>query len=278
MKSTLPVSDFNLEHTLECGQAFRWENSGGLYLGVIDKKFVKVDYNGTHLIVLCDEPLDKPSVAGYFGLNENLGAILKEIDVDEHMHKAIMKFRGLRILNQGHWECLASFILSSYNNIPRIKGMIERLSARFGKKLVLGNLSRYSFPAPEDVAAAEPKALKEIGFGFRAEYIKEAAKKIALKEFDLRALEDLNYKEAKGRLLSLKGVGEKIADCVLLFSFKRYEAFPVDVWIKRGVEKLYFKGRPVAPKKILEFARVHFGRYAGYAQEYLYHYLRCERS
>lgn len=278
MKFSLPVSDFNLEHTLECGQAFRWERLGDFYVGVIREALVKVAFDGRELIIETSSPVDKKKIAEYFGLNEDLSDIYKEIGRDETIRKAIKKFHGLRILNQDRWECLASFILSSYTNIPRIKKMIAGLSKRFGKRLVLGNIEAYSFPGAEKLAAADMRSLKELGLGFRAAYIKDTAQKIASKKFDLDGLEDLNYDEAKKRLVSLKGVGDKVADCVLLFSLKRYEAFPVDVWIKRGIERLYFGGKVIAPKKAAEFARERFGPYAGYAQEYLYHYLRHERG
>lgn len=277
MKLVLPVSDFNLEHTLECGQAFRWKRNGKFYYGVIGEALVKVSYDGSHLIVESNSSLNKKAIAEYFGLNEDLPKILKEIDVDKNIHKAIMKFKGLRILNQEHWECLASYILSSYNNIPRIKKMIERLSEAFGKKLTLDSVGRYSFPDAEKIANTDLRALKRLKLGFRAEYLKDTARKIISGKFKLKDLQSLSYEEAKKRLIALKGVGEKVADCVLLFSFKKYEAFPVDVWIKRGIEKLYFKGRRLTPKKAAEFAREYFGPYAGYAQEYLYHYLRCTK-
>jgi len=277
MKLILPAPDFNLEHTLECGQTFRWEKIGGFYYGVIGERLLRVKYYGRRLICESNSPLNKEEILEYFGLNEDLSCILREIDMDKHIHKAVLKFRGLRILNQWHWECLASFILSSYNNIPRIKKMIIKLSENFGKRLVLGQVEGYSFPTAAKIAKVKISDLRKLGLGFRAAYLKDAACKIASGRLDLNGLEDLNYEEAKNDLISLKGVGEKVADCTLLFSFKKYEAFPVDVWIKRGMEDLYFKGRTVPQKEIAEFARGRFGRYAGYAQEYLYHYLRCER-
>jgi N-glycosylase/DNA lyase len=285
LKFILPAPDFNLEHTLECGQAFRWERRGGFYTGVIGGAAVKVAFDGRELVVEASSRADKKAVSDYFGLNEDLPRIYKEIGRDPHIKRAIKKYRGLRILNQDRWECLASFILSSYTNIPRIKKMIAGLSKKFGKRLsplrrdlALDGTETYSFPAAGKIAKADIKTLKALGLGFRAGYIKDTAQKIASKKFDLDELEDLNYEEAKKRLISLKGVGEKVADCVLLFSFKKYEAFPVDVWIKRGIEKLYFNVKSVAPRKAAEFARRRFGRYAGYAQEYLYHYLRHERG
>ena len=278
MKFILPVSDFNLEHTLECGQAFRWEKSGDHYTGIIGGSLVRVAFDGRKLIIETSSPADKKRIADYFGLNEDLPRIYKEIGGDPHIKKAINKYHGLRILNQDRWECLASFILSSYTNIPRIKKMIAGLSKKFGRRLVLDDIEAYSFPPAGKLAEADLGSLKGVGLGFRASYIKDTAREIASKKFDLDALEDLNYEEAKRRLISLKGVGEKVADCVLLFSFKKYEAFPVDVWIKRGIERLYFNGKAVSPQRSAEFARGRFGRYAGYAQEYLYHYLRHERG
>ena len=278
MKYILPASDFNLEHTLECGQAFRWEGKGGHYSGVIGDALIRVSHRGGKLLVESGAPVGKERLADYFGLNEDLPSIYRHIGKDPHIRKAIKRFHGLRILNQDRWECLASFILSSYTNIPRIKKMIAGLSRRFGKRVTLGDDENFSFPSAAAIAKADIRTLKSLGLGFRAGYIKETAGRIAAKGIDLDAAEDLNYEQSKARLVSLKGVGEKVADCVLLFSFKKYEAFPVDVWIKRGIEKLYFNGRTVSPAEAADFARKRFGPYAGYAQEYLYHYLRHERG
>lgn len=249
---------------------------GPSYCAPIGERLLKVGYNGSALIVEANGSFDKGTIGEYFGLKEDLPFILNSIDVDGYIHKAIVRFHGLRILNQEHWECLASYILSSYNNIPRIKKMIEGVSKAFGRRLKLDSVERYSFPDAEKIAGEDIGKLRRLGLGFRAEYLKEAARKIASGKFDLRHLEELSYEEAREKLISLKGVGEKVADCILLFSFSKYEAFPVDVWIKRGIEKLYFRGKSVPPKRITEFARDHFGRYAGYAQEYLYHYFRCK--
>jgi len=278
VKYILPASDFNLEHTLECGQAFRWEDKGGHYSGVIGDALIKVSHRGGKLLIESSAPIGKEKLSVYFGLNEDLHSIYKHIGKDPHIKRAIKKYRGLRILNQDRWECLASFILSSYTNIPRIKKMIAGLSRRFGKRVTLGDEENYSFPPAAAIAKADIRTLKSLGLGFRAGYIKETAGRIAVKGIDLDAVADLNYDQAKASLVRLKGVGEKVADCVLLFSFRKYEAFPVDVWIKRGIEKLYFSGTPVSPAKAADFARKRFGPYAGYAQEYLYHYLRHERG
>ncbi len=278
MKYILPASDLNLEHTLECGQAFRWEEKDGRYSGVIGNALLKVSYGGGRLLIESSAPVGEEKLAAYFGLNEDLTSIYRHIGRDPYIREAIKRFRGLRILNQDRWECLASFILSSYTNIPRIKKMIAGLSRRFGKRVTLGDDENFTFPTAAAIAKADIRTLKSLGLGFRAGYIKETAGRIAAKGIDLDAVADLNYGQAKASLISLKGVGEKVADCVLLFSFKKYEAFPVDVWIKRGIEKLYFNGRTVSPAEAADFARKRFGPYAGYAQEYLYHYLRHERG
>lgn len=274
MRLIIPAPDFNLEHTLECGQAFRWQRCGACYYGVIGETLIRAGYNEGCLVLESEETLKQAPLREYFGLNENLIAIYKDIDLDRNIHSAILKFRGLRILNQGHWECLASYILSSYNNIARIKKMVEALSQRFGRRLRFEGIERYSFPTAEIIARASSRDLKKLGLGFRAGYLSAAAKKISSKRLDLAALKGLKYENAKGRLMSLKGVGDKVSDCILLFSFKKYEAFPVDVWIKKGMEKLYFRGKTTSIKTLIGFARNHFGRYAGYAQEYLYHYFR----
>ncbi len=278
MKFILPVSDLNLEHTLECGQAFRWEDLGGCYAGVIGNVIVKVSLNGAGLVVEASAPVDKGRIARYFGLNEDLDSIYKQIGKDPYIKTAIKRFRGLRILNQDRWECLASFILSSYTNIPRIKKMIAGLSGRFGRRLVFDGIERYSFPGADRIARADLRTLRSLGLGFRAEYLKDTARMVSEKAIDLDVIGELNYEQAKKALVRFKGVGEKVADCVLLFSFGKYEAFPVDVWIKRGIERLYLGGRQVSPGEAAEFARSRFGQYAGYAQEYLYHYLRHERG
>jgi N-glycosylase/DNA lyase len=278
VKYILPARDLNLEHTLECGQAFRWEDLGGCYSGVIGGALVKVSHSCGKLLVESSAPVGKERLEDYFGLNEDLPSIYRHIGKDPVINKAIKKFRGLRILNQDRWECLASFILSSYTNIPRIKKMIAGLSRGFGRRVALGDSVNYTFPEASGIAKADIRALKALGLGFRAEYIKETASRIAAKEIDLDEVGDLNYEQAKKALVSLKGVGGKVADCVLLFSFKKYEAFPVDVWIKRGIEDLYFRGKTVSPEEAARFARRRFGPYAGYAQEYLYHYLRHERG
>ncbi|MBI3318515.1 MAG: N-glycosylase, partial [Candidatus Omnitrophica bacterium] len=190
---------------------------------------------------------------------------------------------GLRIIRQEPWECLASFILSSFNNIPRLTGMLDRLAVRFGElaippigtthdaKGTPGILSvSYRFPKAEMLAEASERTLRRLGLGFRAPYLKGAARAIASGQIDLRRLQGLDDEALRRALLEVPGVGEKVVECVMLFGYERSSAFPVDVWIGRFMRKKYFRGRKVTDRQIREFAREHFGPHCGWAQQFLY--------
>lgn len=273
----IAISDFNLEYTLECGQAFRWERQDGWYYGVVNDFLVRLHQEDTRLLYEISGDMDVKNLYHYLALDLDLPFILNTIDVDEHIHSAITAYRGLRILRQEPWECLASFILSSYNNIPRIKQMIHNLAMRFGKPIRLDDFVSYTFPSVDSIANATLKQLDELRFGFRTDYLLEAARKIANGHLCLDTIRDSNYSIAKSYLLTIPGVGDKVADCILLFSMEKYESFPVDVWIGRTMERLYFDGNPTNPRTIGSFARDYFGKWAGYAQEYLYCYARDKR-
>lgn len=199
--------------------------------------------------------------------------VLEAVDIDAYIHRAIETFWGMRVLNQELWECLASFILSQNNNVPRIKGIIRTTAARFGERLTLDDQVDYSFPPPQALAEAGVEALSDCRMGYRAPYLWAAASAIAEGEFDMEHLKTLSYAEAKRELMRLKGVGEKVADCVCLFSLGHIEAIPIDVWMKRIIERIYL-GRQAAIGEIRGFARSYFGEYLGYAQQYLFHYAR----
>lgn len=282
-KLELKAKDFNLGCTLECGQAFRWARDGEFYYGVVGNRFLKVSQKGDRLsIESSDSAVKEEELTSYFNLDLDLSKVVAQIDRDRHMHEAIKNHKGLRILRQDRWECLISYMLSAYNNIPRIKGLVENLSAKFGNRICLNGYAplRYagfSFPAPRVLKGAGIGGLKDIRMGFRASSVYEAASKVASNKLDLSSIAGKNYQNAKDILTELRGVGDKVADCVLLFGFGMYEAFPVDVWIRRVMEKIYFKGRAVSNKEIREFAQGYFGPYAGYAQEYLYAWGRAKR-
>lgn len=263
----IKVTNFNLQHTLECGQFFRVRHIDGWFYINSRNRFFKIRQKGS---VLEYKGADTDYIRNFFSLDEPLDEILHSITRDRHIKRAVGLYRGLRIIRQDPWECLVSYICSSASNIPRIRTCLERLAYRFGRTITLDGTKSSTFPPPGTKFV--PKALKEIGLGFRTRYLIVASKRI--NDLYLDALRELPYDDAKQLLMENPGVGEKVADCVLLFSLGFREAFPVDRWIKRVMQELYFHGRPTSNKKIQEFACSYFGQYAGYAQEYLYIYSR----
>ena len=232
---------------------------------------------------------DEEFVKRYFGLGENLQKISESVNKDAHISKAIRIFWGLRIIRQDPWECLITYICATYKNIPAIKHMLNNLSRKFGEKVTLDNCDFYTFPKAEKLANATLKNLEACGVGYRAKYLLETSKRIFENNFELERLEHLPYEQAKKELGNFSGVGPKVADCILLFSLGKSEAFPVDVWVKRVILNHYAEKLPNDfVQKLLRidslsssdyerlniFGRTYFGEYAGYAQEYLYHYER----
>jgi len=290
-QSTTP---FNLEHTLNCGQLFRWKKLRGWWYGVVDGKVIKVkQIRDKMFFQTFPERVEPNFLENYFRLNDNLPKILSRINKDEHVGKAIQRFRGLRIIRQEPWECLISYICATNTNIPAIKNMILNLSKRFGRKIIFEDQDFYAFPKPSDLADVDIKQVKMCKLGFRAERVLKTSRIIHNKEFDLETLKKLDYKEAKNQLLPLPGVGQKVADCVLLFSLDKLEAFPVDVWMKRVVLEFYpnsFEESFVEKlscrhtltlseyQTVSSFGRTYFGEYAGYAQEYLFALAREGRA
>jgi len=266
----LPAQDFSLAHTLASGQVFRWQPVNGGYVGLIGRTAVTAHQAGERLAIETDGAVDAERLRRYFALDQDLPTILRAIDVDPTIHDAIQSYAGLRIIRQDLWECLASFILSSFNNITRLQGMIERLCRRFGARH--NGHHWWTFPEPAAIAGAPERTLRALGLGFRAPYLKAAARLMADGRLDAARLRRLSYDEAKEILLTVPGVGDKVADCIALFGLQRYEAFPIDVWTER-VLRGYVRRRPTRTR-LHQFARRHFGPYAGYAQQYLYHHAR----
>jgi N-glycosylase/DNA lyase len=198
------------------------------------------------------------------------------------MRAAVASCRGLRLLRQDPWECLASFILSSTKQIVQIRQIVALLCERFGERLApqppIFNESFYSFPTPQKIATATEADLRACKMGFRAPSLLNTARQIAEGKFDLEKIRTLDYAAARAELMTLRGVGGKIADCVLLFGYGFDAAFPVDVWIERALQELYFPRRRASEKRLLKFAATHFGPHAGYAQQYLFHYMRTKRG
>jgi N-glycosylase/DNA lyase len=274
----IKAPNFDLAHTLECGQVFRWAKIGECeYEGVLDQAIIKVAQIKKRLFIQTSNPKITPScIKSYFDLTLDLAYIYNRISKDKHIKAAISAFKGLRIIRQPLWECIASFIISSYNNIPRIKGIIYNLSGCAGQPLFLNQDVNYAFPAPRTISDLSISRLRGCGAGFRAPYLKKAAIAFLKGRITEETLAMRPYEEAKALLMGLAGIGDKVADCILLYSAHRFEAFPVDVWIKRVMERLYFRGKKTPERKIRQFASEYFGEYAGYAQQYLYHYVRKE--
>jgi N-glycosylase/DNA lyase len=281
-----PSCSFDLDATLCCGQAFRWDRKGEWWYGVVKENAFKIRQIGDFLEF---EGANTEFVKNYFGLHDDLPKILSQISKDKHIKVAVNKFKGLRILRQDPWECLISYICATYKNVPAIRRMLLNLSEKFGDKIHYDGYDFYAFPTSERLAEAHEKDLAKCGLGYRAKYVSETAKMVFKNGFESEHLRKISYKEARQELLNFAGVGLKVADCVSLFSLEKLEAFPVDVQIKRALLKYYTSHFPkefvakISEKKsptnseyekLSSFGREYFGEYAGYAQEYMYHYER----
>ena len=255
------ATNFNLEQTLDCGQAFRWScNADGVWSGIAFGKYIELTQNGNDIIINNTTKEDFNNLwKGYFDLDRDYAQIINEVSVNETVKKAALYSSGIRLLNQEPWEALCSFIISQNNNIPRIKGIIERLCENFGEKINGG----YAFPQAEKIASLTVEDLAVIRSGFRAKYIIDAAQKVASGEISLQELKSADYDSAREKLMTIKGVGQKVADCALLYGLGHIEAFPRDVWIKRALEQM-FDGE-------LHECAV---KYAGIVQQYIFHYIR----
>ncbi|MFH1560633.1 MAG: DNA glycosylase [Chloroflexota bacterium] len=269
----------DLASILESGQAFRWRRRGKWYYGVIQDSLVALKQDGFRLEVRSSTlppQWIESTVRDYLRLDDDLEAVYSCIDTDPRMHGAIAEYRGLRLLRQEPWECLVSFICSANSNIPRISTTMEALAQSYGRPLRLDDYVDYSFPSPEKLAEAGEAALRDLKLGFRAKYVAQAAERMALGEVKLEHLRHLPYQEAKDVLTSLPGVGDKVADCVLLFSLDKLDAFPIDRWVQRAVEGWYLDNAKLNYKGIRAWALERWGGYAGYAQQYLFHAMRLE--
>lgn len=257
------VKDFNLESTLLCGQLFRVSRMENWYYVAARDRIFRVRQSMNHLEF---QGIDKKFLTHYFALDEPYTTILTQITKDAHIGEAIRRHHGLRIIRQDPWECLISFLCSSAANIPKIKLNLEILSQFFGKSIEMKGFEWYSFPNPGELNDFERILLAKTGF--RAKYIKAVNDSVS--EAFLLSLKELPYIEAKKSLKQIPGVGDKIADCVLLFSLGFTEAFPIDTWMKKILQKLYFKNQDVSNQQLQAFGLKYFGRYAGYAQQFLY--------
>jgi N-glycosylase/DNA lyase len=272
------VKDYDLAATLRCGQAFRWRQHGGAWEGVIGSRWVRVRQTAERLRAETVAPGDWQWLRHYLQLDVQLEEILATFPDDEPMRTAITFCRGLRLLRQEPWECLASFICSSTKQIVQIQQIIDLLSRRFGEPLPVpeGSAPAYSFPTVARIAEASEAEMRECKLGFRAPYLAGTARALAAKKLDLSRLFAVTLEEARAALIELPGVGVKIADCVLLFAYGFPRAFPVDVWIARALRELYFPRRRPKPPRLRHFSQTYFGPHSGYAQQYLFHYMRTK--
>ena len=256
------VRDLDLEQTLDCGQSFRWEKQNdGSFSGVAFGKYVNISLDGTDMIIKNAAPEDEKIWREYFDLELDYGKIRGDISkLHPVLEDAARYAPGIRILRQEPYEALCTFIISQNNNIKRIKGIVARLCESFGDEIDEGV---YTFPTAERLAELTPDDLAPLRAGFRNRYIIDSAKKVASHEVDLELCKTADYEAARAELMKITGVGVKVADCTLLFGMHRVEAFPVDVWMKRAMEKL-FPGMSAND----------FGEYAGIAQQYIFHYSR----
>lgn len=274
------VTDYDLAATLSSGQAFRWRSGAHGWFGVLNGRGVILRATDGGLEAETVLPTDEWSwLIRYLRLQDNLEAIVASFPDDPPMRSAIESCRGLRLLRQPPWECLVGFICSATKQIVQIEQCMAGLSGRFGTEVpgFYGLPPLNNFPTAERLAKADEGELRECKLGFRAPYVAAAAREIAEGRLDLAALEELTTVEAREALIRLPGVGPKIADCVLLFAYGRQDAFPLDVWLLRALAALYFPGRRPTLARLRRFADTHFGPWAGYAQQYLFHYARRHR-
>ena len=276
------INAFDLKDIFECGQCFRWnKKEDGSYTGVIKNNVLNVKKENNQIIFQgkCEDNIQK-LVEEYFDLNRDYEKIKEELSqIDNNMKTSIEYGKGIRILNQDLWETIISFIISANNNIPRIKGIIEKISQKYGKEIIFKEEKYYTFPTPEELKDVTIEEYRKLGLGFRDVRLYETTKMILEKEINLEELKkNPNTKEVREELLKLSGVGPKVADCILLFSdLKRFEVFPIDVWVRRVMNDLYIKNKDenkVSKKQIEKIAKEKFGDLAGLAQQYLFYWRR----
>ena len=272
---------FELADIFDCGQCFRWNKEiDGSYTGIFRRNVLNVSKQGNKVIFkgICDGNIEE-ICKDYFDLDRDYTKIREELSkIDDNLKTSVEYGKGIRILNQDLWETIISFIISANNNIPRIKGIIERLSKKYGQKIEWEGRKYYTFPTPEELKNARIQDFRDLGLGFRDVRLYETTKKVLDKEIDLEKIKEMPTNEAREELLKLSGVGPKVADCILLFStLKRFDVFPIDVWVRRVMNELYIGKEDktkVSKKEIQKLADNKFGNLQGLAQQYLFYWKR----
>lgn len=280
------IESFEPKHIFECGQCFRWNiEDDGSYTGVVKNNVLNVKKEENSIIIkgMCEDNLEE-LCKDYFDLDTDYQKIKNKLSkLDNNLRVSIKYGNGIRILKQDIWEALISFIISANNNIPRIKGIIERISKQYGEEIIWDNKKYYTFPNPEQLSNASVSDLRKLGLGFRDVRVFETCRLINQNIISIEELETIkNIDELKEQLLRFPGVGPKVADCIMLFSMKKLEVFPIDVWVKRVMTELYGDeirklkntNTIISNKQILEYAQQYFGNLAGVAQQYLFYWRR----
>lgn len=280
------IESFEPKHIFECGQCFRWNiEDDGSYTGVVKNNVLNVKKEENSIIIkgMCEDNLEE-LCKDYFDLDTDYQKIKNKLSkLDNNLRVSIKYGNGIRILKQDIWEALISFIISANNNIPRIKAIIERISKEYGEEIIWDNKKYYTFPNPEQLSNASVSDLRKLGLGFRDVRVFETCRLINQNIISIEELETIkNIDELKEQLLRFPGVGPKVADCIMLFSMKKLEVFPIDVWVKRVMTELYGDeirklkntNTIISNKQILEYAQQYFGNLAGVAQQYLFYWRR----
>lgn len=281
----LEVKSFNLKYTLDCGQCFRWDklyendddkyNPIYEYIGVISDRVVNIRQEGNSIYINSDKEDNlKEVIYQYFDLYTDYESLEKQISkVDNNIDIAVQNTTGIRILNQPIFETIISYIISSNNNISRIRKSVKAISTKYGTSTFFENKEYYLFPSIEQLALADIDNLLECGVGFRARYIIHTVQKILEEPKYIDKLKELSTAEVKEKLMKLNGIGPKVSDCIMLFSLNRREVFPIDVWIKRIMERIYFH-KDMSLKEIESFAKDKFGSNSGIIQQHLFYNVR----
>ncbi len=261
----------DIDNSINSGQVFLWEKDGINWYGINGQNILKINENGSIKSILNLK-------TNFFRKNDNIQEIIRSISKDKTVKKAVKEYEGLRIFKQEPFQCMISFIISSNSNIQKIKNSLEKITKKFGVKVEIQNKEFFLFPKPEKLANASIEEIKKCGVGYRAPFIKQASKMIVLKKINFKYLEKCNYEEAKKNICLIPGVGNKVADCIMLFSLNKLEAFPLDTWMIKILEKYYSNEFNIETKTITQkqYEILHekivnyFGPYCGYAQQFLF--------
>ena len=270
-----PGQPFSLDQSLGCGQVFRWDREdNGWWYGIVEGRAIKIRQDGS---LLTFEGVPGDFIERYFSLDVDLDPIVASFDKDPFIHAAVLSCRGLRLIRQPKWECLISYTIATNSNIPTIRRMIAAIAERFGREIRFDGRTFHTFPEPGDISCEREEELACCKLGYRQPFVFRNACDIPDRGAWERTVSSLPYEDARNELMKRLGIGPKAADCIILFAFGKYEAFPVDVWIRRIMQEHYpvpaDSGKTLTKREydaIRRFGREYFGEYCGYAQEYLF--------